>query len=817
MDNDINNSLGNDKVSETEPDTNSEVFTNAENTDEVSENRDLHEPKKSKNKSYLRLLWILFATPFVATIIIFTLISYGKLGFVPSFELLENPDNNLATEIISSDNEILGTFFLQNRIGVEYEDLSPFLVDALIATEDVRFRSHSGIDGRALARAVLKGGKSGGGSTITQQLAKMLFPREDLSNKIKFAIRKFREWVIAIKLERSYTKNEIITMYFNQFDFLNLAVGIKSSSKVYFNQTPDSLKIEQAAMLVGMAKNPSFYNPLRRPDTTLHRRNVVLKQMLKYSFIEAAEYDSLKLLPLDINYQKVDHKLGEATYFREYIRVTLNHSKPERDEYWSYKIYKSDSLQWENNPLFGWCKKNLKSDSTNYNLYKDGLNIYTTIDSRMQRYAEESVAEHVGGSLQNALNKEMRWNKNRPFDRDLPKEEIDKILNRIMKQTERYKSLNKAGLSKKEIKKQFNTPVEMSVFSWSGDIDTVLSPMDSIKYYLHFLHAGFMSMEPSTGHVKAYVGGINYKEFQYDHVVKGKRQVGSTIKPFLYTIAMEDGYSPCHEVPLIPTTFNLADGTTWTPDNAGKNERAGEMVTLKWGLANSNNFVSAWLMKQFGAKPFIKFMKNAGVTSYIDPVPSMILGTSDISLYEMVGAYSIYANKGVYTEPIFVTRIEDKYGNILANFNPQHEDVISEETAYLMMNLLMGVVREGTSVRLRYKYHLMNEMAGKTGTTDNHSDGWFMGIIPDLVSGVWVGAEVRSIHFRGIRLGQGANMALPIYANFIQKVYADSINLNITTRDFDKPMRKFSFELDCDKVKKDNANLEADNDDSEFF
>jgi len=817
MDTDINNDLENDKTPDIEPIINDETLNNPENIEDVSNNQYPNTEITRKRKSYLKLLWILFVTPFVVAILIFTLISYGKLGFIPSFELLENPDNYLATEIISSDNEVLGTFFLQNRIGVEYKDLSPYLVNALIATEDVRFRSHSGIDGRALTRAILKGGKNGGGSTITQQLAKMLFPREDLSNKIKFIIRKFREWVIAVKLERSYTKDEIITMYFNQFDFLNLAVGIKSSAKVYFNQTPDSLKIEQAAMLVGMAKNPSFYNPLRRPDTTLHRRNVVLKQMLKYDYINQENYDSLKMLPLGLDYQKVDHKLGEATYFREFIRVTLNHSKPERDAYWSYKTFQSDSIKWENNPLFGWCKKNFKSDSTNYNLYKDGLNIYTTIDSRMQRYAEEAVAEHLGGSLQKAMDKEMNRNKYPPFSNDLTKKEINSILNRIMKQTQRYKSLAKAGLSKKEIKKQFNIPVEMSVFSWSGDIDTVMTPLDSIKYYLHFLHAGFMSMEPSTGYVKAYVGGINYKEFQYDHVVKGKRQVGSTIKPFLYTIAMQEGYSPCHEVPLIPTTFNLPDGTTWTPNNAGKNKRAGEMVTLKWGLANSNNFVSAWLMKQFGAKPFVNFMKNAGVTSHIDPVPSMILGTSDISLYEMVGAYSIYANKGIYTEPIFVTRIEDKYGNVLANFNPHHEDVISEQTAYLMINLLMGVVREGTSVRLRYKYNLMNEMAGKTGTTDNHSDGWFMGIIPDLVSGVWVGAEVRSIHFRGIRLGQGANMALPIYANFIQKVYADSINLNISTRDFDKPLRKFSFELDCDKVKKHNTNTNSIIEDSEFF
>ncbi|MCF8371305.1 MAG: transglycosylase domain-containing protein [Bacteroidales bacterium] len=773
-----------------------------------------------KRRKYLLWFWLAFLFPIVSAILIFTLIAFGKLGFMPSFEELENPTTNLATELISSDGEILGTYFNTNRSKVEYADLAPSLINALIATEDIRFRDHSGIDARAIGRAVsgvASGGTKGGGSTITQQLAKMLFPRDDL-NFIELIIRKLREWVIAVKLERSYTKDEIITLYLNKFDFNNLAVGIKTASRVYFKSTPDSLKIQEAAMLVGMAKNPSLFNPLRRPDTTLHRRNVVLAQMLKYGYLEQAEYDSVKLLPLGINYQQVDHKLGQATYFREYLRVTLNHSKPDRNNYWSYNMFKEDSAEWETNPLFGWCNKNMKADSTYYDLYKDGLKVFTTIDSRMQQYAEEAVAGHLGLELQDAIYKELRQHRYPPFSNDLEKEDADRIMEQLKNRCERYRVHKKNGLPKDTIDKRFNTPFPMKVFSWQGDIDTVMTPMDSINYYLHFLQAGFMSMDPHTGFVKAYVGGINYRHFKYDHVKVGKRQVGSTIKPFLYTIAMQEGYSPCDKVLCIPTSFTLADGTTWTPENAGQDEYEGKQVTLKWGLANSNNYISAWLMKQFNPDIFVKIMKKAGVKSYIDPVYSMILGTSDISLYEMVGAYSTFANKGIYTEPIFVTKIEDKHGNVISTFKPRIENVISEETAYLMLNLLMGVVREGSGVRLRYKYQMFNEIGGKTGTTDNHSDGWFMGVTPDLVSGGWVGGEVRSIHFEGLKLGQGANMALPIWALYMEKVYADSLNLGISKEDFEKPSRPYNFNLDCDKAGNNSKNnYDLNNYNNHFF
>ena len=789
-------------------DTNSNI--SGKPGDAIIENRQDNLPEEPKStetprkwRKYLVWLWLLIILPIAFAITIFTLISYGKLGYMPDYKYLENPKTSLASEIISADGQMLGTWYRENRSNALYDDLSSYLVDALIATEDIRFRTHSGIDPRAIGRAisgVASGGTRGGGSTISQQLAKMLFPRERL-NFVQLIFRKLREWVIAVKLERSYTKNEIIAMYLNQFDFINQAVGIKSAARVYFSSTPDSLKIHEAAMLVGMAKNPWLFNPVRRPDTTLHRRNVVLSQMMKYEYISRSEFDSLKLLPLGLKFQKVDHSLGQATYFREYLRTLMNYKKPDRKRYRNYKYFKADSIEWENNPIFGWCNRNLKADSTTYDLYTDGLKIYTTLDSRMQLYAEQAVKTHLGGTLQDAIYDELHKLNYPPFDNSLDKEQCDNIMETFKRRSVRYGVHKANGLPKDSIDKRFNTPVSMKVFSWAGDIDTVMTPMDSISYYLHYLRAGFMSMDPHTGHVKAYVGGNNYEHFKYDHVKLAKRQVGSTIKPFLYTIAMQEGYSPCYKVSNIPTTFELPDGTTWTPHTTDRQEYIGRDVTLKWGLAHSSNYISAWLMKQFNPPIFVQLMKKAGVKTRIDPVPSMILGTSDITLYEMVGAYSIFANKGIYTEPIFVTKIEDKHGNVIETFKPRIENVISEETAYLMLNLLMGVVREGSGVRLRYKYEMFNEIGGKTGTTDNHSDGWFMGVTPDLVSGAWVGGEVRSIHFKGLRLGQGANMALPIWAEYMQHVYADSLNLNIKARDFEKPLREYNFKLDCDKIK----------------
>lgn len=772
-------------------------------------------------KKQFIVFWSIFLIGILGAILFFAGVSKGTFGFMPSFEELENPKSSLATEIYTVDGELIGKFYFQNRSFVDYDELSPYLIDALIATEDVRFENHSGIDLRGLGRVVkglLTGDSSaGGGSTISQQLAKMLFPREEFKNKLGIVYRKFREWVIAVKLERSYTKEEIITMYFNKYDFLNLAVGIKSAANVYFNTTPDSLQLEQAAMLVGMAKNSSYYNPLRRPELTLERRNTVLAQMVKYDYLEKEVYDSLKNLPLGIDYQKVDHKRGMAPYFREYLRMSLTANKPERQNYpsWNLDKFEQDSLEWENNPFYGWCNKNLKSDGSPYNIYKDGLKIYTTIDSRLQKYAEQAVEEHLGLDLQIGFDREKKKHRNPPYSDDLSSSEVAEQLDLSIRRTERHRVLKNKGLTFDEIKKNFNIPVEMKIFTWKGERDTILSPMDSMLYYKGFLRAGFMSMVPQTGEVRAYVGGPNYKHFMYDMVTLGKRQVGSTIKPFLYTLAMQEGISPCDKVPNIPQTFILPDGTAWTSRNS-TDKRAGEMVTLKWGLANSVNNISGWVLKQTNPEAVVAMTKKMGVVSKIDPVPSIFLGTSEISVYEMVGAYGSFANKGVYIKPRFITKIEDNKGNVIARSVAQKSEVMNERTAYLMTNLLQGVVNKGTGVRLRSTYNLYNPIGGKTGTTQNHSDGWFMGITPDLVSGVWVGAEDRAIHFEGIYYGQGANMALPIWALYMKKVYADK-SLDISQGDFEKP-RGVDLNLNCDEQSDDNSgNNSGAFDEEDFF
>jgi len=764
-------------------------------------------------KKYWKLFvifWSVVVAGLLGVFIFFWLISAGKLGFMPTFEELENPNNRFASEVYFADGPVMNKYFeKENRRYIAYKEIPQCVIDALIATEDVRFYDHSGIDVRGLFR-VAKGlltanTSAGGGSTLSQQLAKMLFPREPDLNVFKLAIRKFREWVIAVRLEKSYTKEEILAMYLNKYDFLNLAVGIGSAAEIYFQVPLDSLRVEQAAMLVGMAKNSSYYNPVRRPELTLQRRNVVLSQMYKYDKLTEAEYDSLKMLPLGLNFKRVDHKEGLATYFREYLRLFMTAAKPEKHHYkWNPDQYKVDSLAWETNPLYGWCKKNQKVDGSCYDLYSDGLKIYTTLDSRMQKYAEEAVQEHLSEDLQPLFDKERVKKVNSPFSNDMTPEEIEGILNRSVKQSERYRQLNQAGMKYADIRKIFEKPVPMQVFTWKGVRDTLMSPLDSIKHYKSFFRAGFMAMDPRTGKVKAYVGGPDYRYFMYDMVSVGKRQVGSTIKPILYTLAMQEGLGPCDKVPNIPQTFVLPDGTTWTA--RGGNKRKGEMVTLRWGLANSENNISGWVLKQFTPQAVAQMAHKMGISSYIDPVPSIFLGTAEITVKEMVAAYSIFANKGVYNTPLFVTRIEDKYGNLLAKFTPDSREVITENTAYLMCNLLEGVVQSGTGVRLRYKYKLMNPMGGKTGTTQEHADGWFMAVTPDLVGGVWVGAEDRSIHFQNLANGQGASMALPIWALFLQKAYADP-QLNMSSRPFDKPAG-VTKRLDCDETVSGNASLE---------
>ncbi len=763
---------------------------------------------KPKYRIYIRWFWALYAIPFIVVVVLFFLISKEVLGPMPTFEQLENPENNLAAEVYSEDGFLLGKFYIQNRTWTQYGDISPHIIDALIATEDIRFYKHSGIDLKGLARVIVRtflmGQKqAGGGSTITQQLAKNLFPRDTtyyrfgLVRKVKLGITKFKEWQTAVKLEKQYTKEEIITMYLNVFDFLYQAVGVRSAASVYFNTTPDSLNIEQSAMLIGMAKNPAYYNPIRRYDETLKRRNIVLSQMVKYGYLAKEVYDSLNNLPIELDFQEESHISGLATYFREYLRTTMIKPEPKRRFFLFNDQFEEAVYEWENNPLYGWCRKNRKPDGSNYNLYRDGIKIYTTINSKLQQFAEASVREHLA-ELQETFMEKVSELKNPPFSDDLEIEEIEGIMESSIRRTERYRSLRNAGVSNDSILAVFNTPVEMTVFSWDTTaIDTVISPLDSILYYKYFVRSGLMSMHPHTGYVKAYVGGPDFRYFKFDAVKTQKRQVGSTIKPFLYTLAMQDGYSPCYRVPNVPQTFKDND-STWTPASSGRKEFWGKMVTLKWGLANSENYVSAWLMKQFNPQSVIEVMQKMGIRSRIDPVNSVFLGTSDITLYELVGSYATFDNKGVYTEPIFVTRIEDKDGNVLLKFTPRIEEAISEENAYLMLNLLEGVVKEGTAGRLRWKYELMNQIGGKTGTTQNHSDGWFVGVTPNLVTGIWTGWEDRSIHFDNLGLGSGANMALPVFGFFMKKIYEDEMFGIMEADEFEPPLQ-FNIELDCDK------------------
>lgn len=732
-------------------------------------------------KKFIYVLWGLLILTVAAIAIIFSAIANGKIGYVPPVEELENPNLKFATQIISDDGQLLGTWSLskENRVYVGYEDLSPNLVKALIATEDVRFKDHSGIDIRAFSRAVVKRGilmqkHAGGGSTITQQLAKQFYsPTAD--NVMERLLQKPIEWVIAVKLERYYTKEEILTMYLNKFDFLNNAVGIKTAAKTYFGKDPKDLSVEEAATLIGMCKNPSLYNPRRFNERCRGRRNVVLDQMRKADYLTEAECDSLKALPLTLKFQPVDHKDGLATYFREYLRGIMTAKKPNKSNYrgWQAQQYYEDSIAWETNPLYGWCNKNTKKDGSHYNVYTDGLKIYTTINSRMQRYAEEAVYEHVAQYLQPRFFKEKKGRKTAPYTNQLSEEEVQKILDRSIHQSDRYRTMKEAGYSESEIMQAFNAKHEMQVFSYEGEKDTIMTPLDSIKYYKHFLRAGFMSMDPITGYVKAYVGGPNYNYFQYDMAMVGRRQVGSTIKPYLYTLAMENGFSPCDMTRNVEQTLYDENGKAWSPRNSSRSHY-GEMVTLKWGLANSNNWISAYLMSKLSPYELKRLIHSFGVLNKdIQPTVSLCLGPCEISVGEMVSAYTAFANRGIRTAPLFVTRIEDNEGNVVATFTPKMDEVISESSAYKMVVMLRAVINEGTGNRVRRLYGITADMGGKTGTTNRNSDGWFMGFTPSLVSGCWVGGEERDIHFDTMRDGQGASMALPVWGLYMQKVYAD--------------------------------------------
>lgn len=732
-------------------------------------------------KIFVRFLWTMLLVVIAGIAIAFTAIAKGWIGYVPPVEDLQNPINRYATQIYSADGKIIGTwnYNRENRVSVDYSDLPSSLVEALIATEDVRFYEHSGIDFIALGRAIIKRGvlgqaSAGGGSTITQQLAKQLYS-STAGSVTERLLQKPIEWVIAVQLERHYTKDEIIMLYLNYFDFLHNAVGIKTASNTYFSKDPRDLTILESATLVGLCKNPSYFNPVRYPDRCRDRRNVVLSQMVKANYLTEAQYDSLSIQPLELKFHVADHKDGMATYFREFLRLYMTAKKPERHNYasWNTVKYYQDSIKWENDPLFGWCNKNLKKDGKPYNIYTDGLKVYTTIDSRMQKYAEEAVEEHVVKYLQPAFDKENKRKRNAPYSNTLSMAEVNKILQRSIRQSERHRIMKEYGASNEEIKKAFNTPTRMTIFTYKGNVDTLMTPLDSIRHYKSFLRCGFMAMNPKNGAVKSYVGGTNFAHFNYDMCTDGKRQVGSTIKPFLYSLAMENGFSPCDSVPNVQQTYVVA-GKNWTPRNASK-RRYGEMVSLKWGLAQSNNWISAYLMSKLNPEAFVTLLKEYGIQNpEIHPSMSLCLGPCDISVGEMVSAYTAFVNHGIRSAPMFVTRIEDNEGSVITHFQPRMNEVISDESANKMLYMLKGVVDGGTAGRLRFKYNLKCEMGGKTGTTNENSDAWFMGVTPTLVGGVWVGGDDRDIHFDTMQMGQGASMALPVFAHYMKKVFADS-------------------------------------------
>ncbi len=770
-----------------------------------------------KYRKYIRWFWILFASPFVILILVFILILSGVMGFMPSFEELENPKSNLASEVYSSDGQLLGKYYRQNRTVVNFQEISSWLVKALVATEDARFYEHSGIDGRSLGRVLFKSvllrQGAGGGSTISQQLAKNLFPRDTshyssgFTKKLSLATTKFKEWVTAVKLERNYTKEEILVMYLNTVPFGSETYGIKSASRTFFNKNSDSVKIEEAAVLIGLLKAPTYYNPKLHPERSKERRNTVMTQMVKYGYLKQKEYDSLSKLPIKLKYKLQTHREGLATYFREYLRLTMTAEKPEAKNYkfLGMNKFREDSTEWADNPLYGWCNKNVKPDGTNYDLYTDGIKIVTTINSKMQQYAEESVMEHMGlgkEALQDIFDNDQKGKKKAPFSYQLTDKQIADILETSMRRSERYRSLKQSGLDTAKIRKNFLTPTEMKVFSWKGEKDTIMSPMDSIRYSKRFLHAGFVSIEPQTGYVRAYVGDINYQFFKYDHVMLSRRQVGSTFKPFVYTMAMMPGeLSPCYKVPNVAVSFEMPNNQPpYTPRHSASS-RDGEMITLRYGLANSLNQISAWIMKKYGPKAIVDLAKKMGVRSPLDPVYALCVGAAEVKLSEMVAAYGTFANKGIYVTPVVVQRVEDKNGNVISIFKAKKHQVMSEGTAFRMLYLMQAVINEGTGSRLRGKYQMTNEIAGKTGTTNDNSDGWFIATVPNLVSGAWVGGEERSIRFNNSYFGQGASMALPIWGLFMQKVYKNG-RLNVSQDRFEEPEDDDGVSLECNEYEK---------------
>ena len=774
----------------------------------------------------VRWFWIILCAPVALILLLLLLTRLGAFGKLPTFEELENPKSNLATEIYSDDGEMIGSFFIQNRSYVDYNELSPALVAALISTEDMRFYSHSGIDFISLARVAVKtlalgNRRQGGGSTITQQLAKNLYPRDTavynnpISKGSKLVISKLKEWITAVMLEYNYTKEEIITMYLNTVPYGSNAYGIKSAARTFFNKLPSELNVQEAAMLVGVVNAPTRYSPRSNPDRALARRNTVISRMREKGYLTRAQRDSIQALPIELDFRPISHNAGTGTYFREMLRMVMTSGKPSRESFgpgaagdWDYR---QAVEQWESNPLYGWCDKNVKANGQPYDLYRDGLKIYTTVNATMQRYAEQAVWEQMGETVQPMMDRVTKA-RGSVFS-DISKAEREAIMRRAKKNSDRYRQMKRAGATDAEIDKAFATPVPMRVFSYKGDRDTVMSPDDSLMYYKKFLRASFMAVDPSNGYVKAYVGGTSYRYFKYDMAKQGRRQVGSTIKPFVYTFAIEQlDLTPCTQVPNLPVTIET-DNEPWSPREASKVVYDGEWKPLRWGLANSRNNYSAWIMKQARQPQAVAdFIHKFGIRSYIDPVYALCLGTSDFSLFELVGAYGTFANRGVHVDPIFVTRIEDRHGNVLANFTSPSQDAISEQSAYTMLGMLKRVVNAGTAGRIR-ALGLKADMGGKTGTSQKNSDAWFVGVTPKLVAGAWVGGEDRSIHLSSG--GEGSRIALPIFANFMKKVYGDS-KLGITEKDqFPIPVNAVSY--DCDESAEPAVALPSSGGGDEFF
>ena len=731
----------------------------------------------SNRKKIIKWFWICVAAPFAVVLLLLLLVAI--FARIPSFEELEHPDNKLATQVIAENGEVLTTFHIENRTYVGYEDLSPSLVQAAIATEDARFYQHSGIDIKSLGRVAVKtllmrDSSQGGGSTITQQLAKTLYPRKE-GGRLLMVFTKLKEWITAVKIERDYTKNEILAMYLNSIFFGSSAYGVKAAAETFFAKDPLHLTVEESAMLVGMVNKPTRYNPALHPDYALQRRNFVIGQMARAGYLTQAECDSIRAIPITLKYEVQDHNAGLAPYFRDMLRRDMNATKPKRSSYQYPEEYTADSIRWREDPIYGWLNKNKKSDGTPYNLDKDGLRIYTTINYKMQKYAEEAVAEHLGGRLQKDFNRELKYKRNQPFANDVDNETIERVMRQARRWSDRWRFGKKAGLSESEILEQFSRPEKMRLFAWNekGYIDTTMTPDDSIRYCKSILRTGFVAIEPNSGYLRAYVGGPNYRYFKFDNCRQGRRQVGSTIKPYLYTLAMQEGFQPCDRVVCMPQTFDMPNGSTWTPRSTDKAEWIGTIVTLKWGLAHSSNNISAFLMKELGPSALVKMAHQMGVTSHLEDVYSLCVGAAEVEIYNMVAAFNTFPSGGVYITPQYVTRIEDNNGNVLGDFTNRRREAISAQTAYTMVNMMKGVVNEGTGSRLRSVYGLTGDLAGKTGTTNDNSDGWFIGYSPKITAGVWVGGEDRQVHFNSIAQGGGSNMALPIWGIWYRKCIQD--------------------------------------------